>query len=249
MRDQAPPEARHAHSVSLAARSAARLPNGAQPSRSRVEASIEPRKSEIGARRGASRQQSPRGHARLLDHQDSRHDARGNRRRHRDHDDGPWLSDGHGDLSFGAGRAGGRPNRREEVSSPALLVRHRRLDHGRHDAGRLRDPVFGDRIYGWVALAVRLPDGRARPVVLVGGLRFGGDGQRAQGGSLLLGGDHVLADLGNRARRLDRRCRTWIWRSGAGFRRRTGGADRGLLLDERLSGHVVLGRVHSHAPA
>ena len=51
------------------------------------------------------------------------------------------------------------------------------------------------------------------------GSDFGGDGQRAQGGSLLLGGDHVLADLGNRARRLDRRCRTWIWRSGAGFRR------------------------------
>ena len=70
---------------------------------------------------------------------------------------------------------------------------------------------------------------------------------KTEGRSLLLGGDYIFPDVGNRHWRLDRRFRSWIRRRGAGLWRRTGGHCRSLLLDECVAGLAVLGRLHSNA--
>ena len=65
------------------------------------------------------------------------------------------------------------------------------------------DRSLGHRLCGRIVAALRLPDGHARRVVLVARLDLGRHRQHAEGGSVLLGGHHLLADAGNGARRLD----------------------------------------------
>ena len=121
-----------------------------------------------GSQRARRADQSPRGHAGLLDHQDPRHHARRDRRRHRVDDlarrdharsragRAQRLSRRHGDLRRAAGRAGVGADQGAQVQPVALLGDHRRLDHRRHDAGRLRHPLARDRLSRRLAAAVRL---------------------------------------------------------------------------------------------
>ena len=103
----------------------------------------------------------------------------------------------------GAGRSFRSP--RSEVSSVPLLGDDHRLHDLRHDDGRFRRPLAGHRLCRRLVDSAALPAGRARPLVLVARLHLGRHGQHAEGGGLLLGGHHVLADAGNGARRLDGR--------------------------------------------
>src|SRR5205085_1326915 len=101
------------------------------------------------------RRQGAGGDARLLGYQDPRDHARRDRRRHRQHDDGPWLSRRHRDLPDSAGRLGVRPDRCEEIPPVPLLGHHRRLDDGGHHHGGLCDPLAGHRICRRVCAAPR----------------------------------------------------------------------------------------------
>ena len=152
------------------------------------------------------------------------------------------------DFSFGLDRARRHSNRREEISPFPLLGGDRGLDDSRHSHGRLCNSFFGYRLHRRIVDLVRLSHGRARPVVLVAGFNFGRDGQHAKGGSLLLGGDYVFPDLRNRSRRLDRGYRRpRIRRRSARVRCRISGHCCTLLLDGRVAGPAVLGRIHSNA--
>ena len=184
----------------------------------------------------------------------SRNDARGDPRRLSHHD----LAQGrrHGqlrvpgwkcDFSFGLDRARGRSDFCQEISSLPLLVGHRGINHCRHGCGRLCHPITGDRLYWRVTDPVRLSDDCACILVSIRGLHLGRYGEHTEGRSLLLGGDYIFPDVGNRPWRLDRRYRSWIRRRGAGLWRRTGGHCRSLLLDECVAGLAVLGRLHSNA--
>ena len=135
----------------------------------------------------------------------------------------------------------------QEISSVPLLVGHRGINHCRHGCGRLCHPITGDRLYWRVTDPVRLSDDCACILVSIRGLHLGRYGEHTEGRSLLLGGDYIFPDVGNRPWRLDRRYRSWIWRRGAGLWRRTGGHCRSLLLDECVAGLAVLGRLHSNA--
>ena len=97
------------------------------------------------------------------------------------------------------------------------------------------DRSLGIGYTGGSSLLFAWPDGRARLVVLVARLDLGGNRQHAEGGSILLGGDHAVADAGHRARRLAGRHRgSGLRRRRAGLRRGSGGAGGRVLLD-RLS--------------
>ena len=69
------------------------------------------------------------------------------------------------------------------------------------------DRSLGIGYTGGSTLLFVLPDGDAGAVVLVARLHLGGDGEHAEGGSLLLGRHHIFADARHRARRLGRRHR------------------------------------------
>ena len=64
-------------------------------------------------------------------------------------------------------------------------------------------PIFGYRLRGWLFPVVCVPNGDAGPLVLVARLDLGRNDQHAESGSVLLGGHHTVADIGNGARRLD----------------------------------------------
>ena len=69
--------------------------------------------------------------------------------------------------------------------------------------GRFRRSVIGDRLRRRFVDLICLPHGRAWPLVLVARLDIGRCDHNTESGSLLLGGDHSVADAGNGARRLD----------------------------------------------
>ena len=101
--------------------------------------------------------------------------------------------------------AGHPSGRGEEVSSVAVLGDDCRLHDRRHHHGRLCRPLARHRLCRRIVASVRLSHGHARRVVLVAGLDFGRDRQHAEGGSVLLGCDYLLADSGNGFGRLDGR--------------------------------------------
>ncbi len=143
-----------------------------------------------------------------------------------------WNSD----FPVGHARAGSHPNRGQEISSPPLLVHDRCLDDGRDNHGRLCNPLIGDRLRRRIIDPVRLPDGGARPLVLVARLHIRYDRQHTKGGSLLLGGDHILPNLRNCSRGLDSRCGPRLRGRGARIRR----SDWRCLL-RPISGRVCRG--------
>ena len=112
------------------------------------------------------------------------------------------------------------------------------------------DRSLGIGYTGGSSSSLSAPDGDARPMVLVAWLHLGRDGEYPESGSVLLGGDHLFADLGHRARRLDGRfhrprLRRWGACVRCGHRRRRGP----VLLDQRLPCAAVLGGVHPHPSA
>ena len=67
------------------------------------------------------------------------------------------------------------------------------------------DRSLGIGYAGGSSLVVCLPHGHAWRVVLVARLHLSRDSRHAEGGSILLGSDYILPDVGNCSRRLDGR--------------------------------------------
>ena len=113
---------------------------------------------------------------------------------------------------------------------------------------------FADRSLGIGYAAalpvVCVPNGDAGPLVLVARLDLGRNDQHAESGSVLLGGDHAVADIGNGARRLDgRRHRARLcWRS-ARLRSRFGRPSTGDYYVTNVSRVSYSGPLHPVAPA
>ena len=85
------------------------------------------------------------------------------------------------------------------------------------------DRSLGIGYAGGSSIPPRRGAGHARPVVLVGAVGVGRDGQPAARRALLLGNDHAVADARHGARGLDRRqCRSRLHRGIARLRRRAG---------------------------
>src|SRR5258705_1416740 len=202
--------------------------------------------------------QGARGHAGILDHQDSRNHARRDRRRYGDHDlarrtvrepGAKRLSDRHRHFRASPGWPGLGADQGTRLQPLALLGDDRRFDHLRHDAGRFRRSLARYRLSRRLAPAPRL---RARLTVrLVSDPR---DGRREHGvGSarrnLLLDHHHFLADSRHCARRLDRRRGARLFRRRAGVRRRSRCSGDPLFHDEREPRPVVLGRLYPDSPA
>ena len=103
------------------------------------------------------------------------------------------------------GRACDLPDRGEKILPIPVLGDDRGLDHGRHHHGRLRGSVARHRLCRRIVAAVRLRHRHARRVVLVARLHIGRHCHHAEGGSVLLGRHHLLANARHRARRLDGR--------------------------------------------
>src|SRR5438270_459652 len=206
--------------------------------------------------RGA--EQSSRGDARLLDHQDPRDDAWRDRRRHRHdelarRDDGASgaerLSDRDRDVRRRAGRPGVGADYGAQLQRVALLGDHRCLDHVRDHACRLCRPLARDRLSGRVAAPARLRARLAARVVSGAWNYRRQHGLNREGRSLLLAYDHLLADARHRLGRLDRRCGTWIFGRSDGVRSGARGPCDPLLYDAGQPRAAILGGVYPDAAA
>ena len=136
-----------------------------------------------------------------------------------------------------------RADQGQNLPAAAVLDDDHRHHHGRHDAGRLRRPLAGYRICRRLGAAARLAAGLPVRLASHAGLGIGRHRQFAESRDVLLVDDHVLADAGHRARRLDRRQRrVGLRRRGGRVRRPAGRGRRGILLDAMSRGPCCSGR-------
>ena len=137
--------------------------------------------------------------------QDPRDDAGRNRRRRRLDVDGLRVSREHRPVLRSLRCSCRAADLYRGDSSLRSTGSRHRVDDCRHDARRLRRPLARHRLPRWRDAAAR-PDARIA-LRLASRARFHRDRDRRRCAirGVVLGDDHVLADAGHRARRLDRR--------------------------------------------